>query len=515
MDNAFIDIVEAQAALVRSEQRLKEAQRIAQLGSWEVLHGPSTVQWSDEMFRIYGVDPAGGPPSTDHCLATVHPEDRSLTANAFAQAIMNGAPFEFTHRVIVAGGAVKHVCVRGQIELGEGGVALRSVGTAQDITVRVDQQMALVAKEENLRCITTAMAEGVVLHARDGRIIDANPAAETILGLTRDQLLGKTSLDPDWQSCREDGTPYPGSEHPAMQCLRTGKTLRGQIMGIRAPSRGLRWVSINSQPVFGGDPREPFAVVATFVDVTEERRLASELRDSYERIRELAQRLEHVREEERRSLSRTLHEGIAQDLFAIKLGLSNLLTQARGRAGVTAVYEEMSGVLAKCMVDTRRLANDLWPSALSNSTVAVAIENHARYFGELSGLSIRVSEIAPFPAIDEATRLLFFRAAQEALTNVARHAGARTVEIVLRADARKIYLDVSDDGVGICDAALTRHGSLGLLGIRERFAACRGGLEVRRNDARGTILSVYLQIPTAAAARATKKRKCARATANP
>jgi PAS domain S-box-containing protein len=485
-----------------------------------------------------------------------------------------------------------------------------------DVTSRHEAEAALAAKAENLRCITTSMAEGVVLQAKDGRILDANPAAETILGLTREQLLGMTSLDPGWQTCRADGTPYPGAEHPAMLCLRTGEPQRGEIMGVRAPNRGLRWISINAQPVLGSDAREPVAAVTTFVDVTEERRLTlelkeartdlqaildnmparitawnadftnrfanrtaaaqfgmdaascvgrpakeiigaaryakslpfikaalkgaqksheqhdempdgsvrysrvqyvprrqdgrivgifalgsdiTELHDSYERIRDLAQRVESVREDERRCLSRTLHEGIAQDLFAIKLGLANLSAQAKGRAGVTALYEEMSAVLAKCMGDTRRLANDLWPSALATSTVAIAIENHARYFSELSGLAIQVTEVAPFPALDEATRLLFFRAAQEALTNVARHAEATAVQIELRADAHAIHLDVIDDGVGIGDGVLKKAGSLGLLGIRERFAAGGGGLEVCRHEPHGTIMSVHLPIPTAAA----------------
>ncbi len=84
------------------------------------------------------------------------------------------------------------------------------------------------------------MSEGLVFQPQNGQIVDANSAAERILGLSRDQLLSKASMDPNWQAIREDGTPFPGSEHPAMVTLRTGQPIHNQIMGVRTPAAGLR-----------------------------------------------------------------------------------------------------------------------------------------------------------------------------------------------------------------------------------------------------------------------------------
>ncbi len=149
--------------------------------------------------------------------------------------------------------------------------------TWYDITQRKALELALRASEESLRSIFQSMAEGLVLQCRDGRIVDANPAAETLLGLGREQLLGRSSVDPQWCAIREDGTPFPGDEHPGMVTLRTGKSLRDQIMGIKAPGHGLRWISINSQPVFADEQGLPAQVIATFVDVTEHRRAEAEI----------------------------------------------------------------------------------------------------------------------------------------------------------------------------------------------------------------------------------------------
>ncbi len=354
-----------------------------------------------------------------------------------------------------------------------------------DVTERRATLTALRASEERLRRIFETMTEGLVLQDRDGGIVDANPAAIEILGVSRDQLFGKTSHDPNWGAIHADGTPYPGDEHPAMVTLRTGRSQRQQIMGLRAAGHGVRWLSINSTPIPDDREGTPAAVVSTFFDVTE-------LRASYERIRELAQRLEVVRAEERRDVALSLHEGIAQDLFAAKLGVANLLHRidrdpAHARAG-----EEVLRAVDKCMDDLRQIANELHPVAIAHQSLAQILSRHADEFGRASGLAIDVAELTPLPRLDEPVRLILFRAAQEVLINVARHASARRVQIVLRADDRKVSVEISDDGIGIHDAALEKPGSLGLVAIRERLGGLRGGFSIRRGEPRGTTATMYV-----------------------
>ncbi|MFN8040111.1 MAG: EAL domain-containing protein [Acidimicrobiales bacterium] len=116
--------------------------------------------------------------------------------------------------------------------------------------------------------VVDALPEGLVLQGPDGRIIDGNRRASELLGLTHDQLLGRTSRDPRWRAVHRDGRPFPGDEHPAMVCLRTGEPSVGTVMGIDAPDRGRRWITVSSAPV----ELEPGqrGVVSSFVDVTGE-----------------------------------------------------------------------------------------------------------------------------------------------------------------------------------------------------------------------------------------------------
>lgn len=144
---------------------------------------------------------------------------------------------------------------------------------------------ALRESEAWNRSIISSMAEGIVLQTAGGVIHTCNAAAERILGLTLDQMLGRTSLDPRWRAVHDDGSPFPGETHPAIVTLRTGLPCRDVIMGVHKPGGELTWISINAEPVFGADPEKPEAVVCSFTDVSAQRNAMAALRQSRERLR--------------------------------------------------------------------------------------------------------------------------------------------------------------------------------------------------------------------------------------
>jgi PAS domain S-box-containing protein len=137
--------------------------------------------------------------------------------------------------------------------------------------------------ETHLRRVIESMCEGVVVQRPGGAIVSCNPAAERILGLTRDQLEGRTSIDPRWRAVHANGAPFPGENHPAMVTLATGQPQYGVTMGVHTPDGRLRWLSVNSVPV-GEGSGPPAAVVATFLDVTESRMQAEVVRDTVRRL---------------------------------------------------------------------------------------------------------------------------------------------------------------------------------------------------------------------------------------
>lgn len=154
----------------------------------------------------------------------------------------------------------------------------------------------------------------------------------------------------------------------------------------------------------------------------------------------------------------------------------------------------LSRVIDQSIEDVRNLTDQLYPTALVHLPLAEALEQLARQFGRVSGVSVVVEQWPAFPQLKPESRALFFRAAQEALANVVRHATASNVTISLEADSERIAMVVADDGKGVAPGDLRKPGSLGLLGIRERFGASGGGLIVERRSSRGTCLTVFLPL---------------------
>ncbi len=137
------------------------------------------------------------------------------------------------------------------------------------VRAQLKEQSDLNKKLKHKSAAIDTMTEGVVIQDHDGRITEFNTSALKILGLTEDQILGRTSTDPLWAAIKPDGTPFPGDQHPAMISLRTGKPILGAKMGVRSTHIKERWISINSTPVFEKNAKTPTSVVTTFTDITE------------------------------------------------------------------------------------------------------------------------------------------------------------------------------------------------------------------------------------------------------
>ena len=156
---------------------------------------------------------------------------------------------------------------------------------ARGISERNRAELALKQSEERYRLLADTMLQGVVHQDAQGRIIAMNPAAQRILGRTREQFLGSCSLQEEEHCIRENGAAFPGKDHPAMVALRTGRPVRGVIMGVFNPELGARrWIGIDAVPVFRPGETAPSEVYTVFGDFTERRQAQEELRLSTERF---------------------------------------------------------------------------------------------------------------------------------------------------------------------------------------------------------------------------------------
>jgi PAS domain S-box-containing protein len=186
---------------------------------------------------------------------------------------------------------------------------------------RIEQELRI--SEERYRSVVTAMSEGIVLQQADGRITACNASAERILGLTAQQILGRASVDPCWQTIYEDGSPFPGELHPAMVTLRTGKPQSNVIMGIHKSDESLIWIAINSQPLFHPGETQPYAVVTSFSDITDRKMAEEALRSLSHQEREKAQQLEQALKELQRTQAQLVQNEKMVSLGQLMAGVAH------------------------------------------------------------------------------------------------------------------------------------------------------------------------------------------------
>jgi signal transduction histidine kinase len=230
-------------------------------------------------------------------------------------------------------------------------------------------------------------------------------------------------------------------------------------------------------------------------EIAKQRLAEAELSLSYEQLRALATDLQSAREEERRRLSRELHDELGGALTALKIDVAT--ARRRAARDPQSLDEHLDAILAAIdgtLHTVRRLAADLRPAVLDDFGLLAALEWQAQEFQTRSGLHCQF--VTDFDDLnlgaDHSITLL--RIMQESLTNVLRHAGASEVHVGLSHTPTQLQLSIQDNGCGFVVADAARKRSLGLVGMRERVHALGGHLDIRSTPGHGTQVSVQIPI---------------------
>jgi len=215
-------------------------------------------------------------------------------------------------------------------------------------------------------------------------------------------------------------------------------------------------------------------------------------------MRALNARMDTLREEERTRIAREIHDDLGQALTALKMDchwLNSKLKTVHDDELQTLVLSKTSAMIELIDATTRtvqRIARDLRPGILDNLGLAAALEWQVQELARHSGLTCRFQATPPDLQMAREPTTALFRICQEALTNVARHAQARRVEVTLQAQGQNVTLQIKDDGRGIEEEKLKKKGSLGLVGMRERARQVGGELEIESAPGAGATVTVRL-----------------------
>jgi signal transduction histidine kinase len=359
---------------------------------------------------------------------------------------------------------------------------LQSAGREQDVlSVLLARPLTLPAVRGSALYLSIEGHPRLVRSAGVYQELDgAEPRGSAAAVLARALQTGRPQVTNDWRN--GDSAPYPYAA--LLPLLR-----REEVIGAL---------------VLVGDARDPFTALDDrfLVALGQQVGAALENTDLYTRLQartielaRLSTRMIEQHEEERRRLSRELHDETAQVFSAVKMELGVL------REGVSplqaARLDQVLGLIDTGIRGIRSVTNDLRPSLLDDLGLLPALRSLVADFGERSGIVTELAAPGALPPLSEEAELALFRALQEALSNVLRHAGARSVDVGLSVSEAGVLLEIRDDGRGPAETTperLEREGHMGLAGMRERIGALGGRVRFGGRPGAGAFLEVVVPL---------------------
>ena len=395
-----------------------------------------------------------------------------------------------------------------------------------DIAERKRIEEALKISEIRYRRLFETAKDGIlILDADTGRITDANPYLQELLGYSRAELLGKMlwEIGPfrditasrgafrrlqRKEYIRYDNLPLEtkGHQHKHVEFVSNvyqengTRVIQCNIRDI-TPRHHVEQILANASKELEKRVEERTAELLTANKLMkkmldEGKRAEERITKSRERLRNLSARLQTLLEEERARISREIHDELGQALTALKLDLS--LTRrslaSGGHAGQSAKVQELERTVNRIIKTVRKIATELRPGILDELGVGAAIEWLGKDFRNRTGIRCSVAVKGAEKISDAVLSTAIFRIVQEALTNVMRHAAASEVKVGLKKMDGTLILEVRDNGIGINERRIFDSKSLGIIGIRERVHLLGGEAVISGKPGEGTLVGVTIPL---------------------
>ncbi len=482
-------VASVQERMARLDDQFRVVQRIGRVGTWEVDLATRRAWWSDEVYRILGVEPGSLDVTMDRFLAFVHPDDVGRVRAAGAAALQTTEPVAFEFRVVRPAGAVRYIERRAAVVRGERGTADRVIGTVRDITERRLQEIRTAEMEARYRLLFEKSPLPLwVFDEETLRFLAVNDAAVRHYGFSTDEFMAMTLHDirpaDDVPRFLEDhAVAGAGLRHAGLWKHRRKD---GSIIDVEI---------VRHQFVLAGRPVQ----LVLAIDVTDRLRAELDLRNSRAEAQTFSQRLQSAIEEERARIAREIHDELGQMLTGLRMRSALLETKlADAPADVHRALAEMDAVIDEGVVAVRRIATELRPGVLDSFGIVAAIEWLVHDIGEKTDLRTQFeNRLTADPALVDERATHVFRIVQEALTNIVRHARARSVSVSLAGAPGQLTIRVVDDGRGFEIRTLNVQRTLGVPGMRERVRLLEGSIDI--DSAAGAGTRVTLRVPTDAA----------------
>jgi PAS domain S-box-containing protein len=473
----------AEAKLAQSELLLNKAQQIAHIGSLEVNLETRKEVWSQEIYRILGLMPEEVEPSKEMLLSFIHPEDAAFVKSNIEQARKEFRDMSFFNRIIRKNGVIRHIYFESKYEFDRHDKPIKIHGVIQDITEKVlaDQQKEFDKK--NLSALINNTGDLMWSVDRDFNLITSNEAFDNIVKRTVGKPIAK-------------GSNVFAKEFSSEQLSRFKRFYERAFSGeifTEIECSGEMYAEISFYPIC--KENEVIGTACYSHDITERKKNEEEILRKNEQLKNLTTHLQQVREEERTTISREIHDELGQQLTALKMDIDWIRhKQNNPDEAIASKLQEMLKMSDGIISTIRRISSDLRPAIIDDLGLIAALEWKCNDFEEKMGIPCQFFSNVKERKFENHFGINAYRILQETLTNVSRHAAAKSVVVSVSENETELFLEIADDGKGISNENIGNGKTLGIIGMKERAALLGGKLIITGEKNKGTSTKLILPL---------------------
>jgi PAS domain S-box-containing protein len=366
----------------------------------------------------------------------------------------------------------------------------------REIRERQQAEVALRGSQEQLHSVVQSTDEGIISLNGQGEVMLWNKGAETLFGFSTDEMQGQTleRIIPERFRLGHQAGIKRASQ-------AGGKTVEGEMFELMGLRRDGSEFPLELSLGYGHKNREIF-FTGIVRDITARkqgekvlRQRESELQRSQEELRALGAQLISAQEDERRRLSRELHDDMNQRLAMVAIHIQSVQGSLPESDPMQETLQHLNEEVSSLSDNVRRLAYQLHPSILDDLGLVVALQSFIEDFSKWEHISVTFQPQEVPPILPQDIALCVYRVTQECLRNVAKHAQADRVSVEVKGLEPGLQLVIKDNGKGFSPEAVRRgsHG-LGLIGMKERIRVVQGTFDVKASEGKGTTITAWIPL---------------------
>ena len=481
----------AEEALLESESFLRQTQAIAKLGTYT--YDLTKGEWvcSDVLDDIFGIE-ANAEKTVESWTLIIQPNFREEMREYLSnQVVANKNKFDKKYKIIRQNDQEERwVHGIGELVFNEAGDPIKLIGTIQDITNRKLLTEKLRKSETLYRSTLTASPDIIAAVDTNGCITMISPNGLLFYGCENDEdIVGHSFTD----FIAPEDLEKAKSNFMYSFTMQLGAT----EYAIQKADGSKVQTEMKADIIRDGDG-EPTGMVIIIRDITDRKKWEAELSKAQEQMKKFAAHLQNVREEERLEIARELHDELGQILIAIKIDMGilkqNILKcpDSNAAEGIIPMFDQLFVLVDSTINTTRKIMTDLRPEVLYLLGFIEAAKLQVAKFRERYEIKCDFETEITNLELNQQQSVALYRIVQEALTNIAKHANATQVKMLITITGDRLILQINDNGVGIKENYKSKPDSYGLIGMQERAFLLDGEFTIAGREGVGTVVKVEI-----------------------